>query len=225
MPIVVNDSRGFFTSRCFGTFTSEGIFLLEEGVPAPMIENIAKNKGMPVGHLAVTDEETLTLGLHVYESDPNPDKHPSQTRMYEIAKSLVEKGRTGKKDGAGVYEYPQGGKKYLWKELSTIFNSDVDTLDRTTVEKRIMHRQALESYRCLDEGVLNSVVDGDIGSVLGWGFPIYTGGAISYIDFVGIKEFVADCDAFAEKFGSRWAVPDSLRALAEAGKSVHDFGK
>jgi len=226
IPIVVNDSRGFFTSRCFGTYVSEGMFLLEEGVPAAMIENISKTKGMPVGPLAVQDEVSLTLGMHVYESDPSTDKHPSQTRSYEMAKKMVnEYGRGGKKAGAGFYDYPQGGKKKLWPELGKIFNSDVDTLDKETVAKRIMHRQALESYRCLDEGVLNSVVDGDIGSVLGWGFPIFTGGAISYIDFVGIKEFVADCDAFAKAYGDRWTIPESLRKLADGGKMVHDFGK
>ena len=116
-------------------------------------------------------------------------------------------------------------KKKIWKGLSEIFKSNEETLDKETIAKRLLHRQALESYRCLDEGVLNTTMDGDIGSVLGWGFPIYTGGAISYIDYVGIKEFVADCDAFTTKFGEHWAVPDSLRALANAGKSVHDFKK
>ncbi len=226
VPIVVNDSRGFFTSRCFGTFTSEGMFLLEEGVPAAMIENVAKTQGMPVGPLAVTDEVTLTLGLHVYESDPTPNKPAAQTRAYKLGKDLVENhGRKGKKWGAGFYDYPEGGKKKLWKELNSKYNSKVETLDKETVAKRIMHRQALESFRCLEEGVLNTVIDGDIGSVLGWGFPIYTGGALSYIDFVGIKQFVADCDDFKARFGDRWDVSDALRALAEAGKSIHQFGK
>ena len=226
VPIVVNDKRGFFTSRCFGTFVSEGMFMLEEGVPAAMIENIAKTKGMPVGPLAVHDEVTLTLSLHVYESDPTPNKLPSQERGYAITKKMVkEYGRTSKKDGKGFYDYPEGGKKKLWKELKTIFNSNVETLDKETIAQRILHRQALEAYRCLDEGVLRSVVDGDLGSVLGWGFPIYTGGALSYIDFVGMKEFIADCDDFEKRFGARWSVPSSLRALAEAGKSIHDYGK
>jgi 3-hydroxyacyl-CoA dehydrogenase/enoyl-CoA hydratase/3-hydroxybutyryl-CoA epimerase len=224
VPIVVNDSRGFFTSRCFGTFVNEGMFLLDEGVPAAMIENIAKQKGMPVGPLAVHDEVTLTLSIHVFESNPD-EKTPDQVRSYEMIKDLVSLGRKGKKYGAGFYDYPEGGKKKLWKGLSEKYNSNVDALDKETVAKRIMHRQALESYRCLDEGVLNSVIDGDLGSVLGWGFPIYTGGAISYIDYVGIQQFVADCDEFTEKYGPRWTVPASLRALAEAGKSVHAFGK
>ncbi len=108
--------------------------------------------------------------------------------------------------------------------MKELYNPDPKTLDKETIAKRIMHRQALESYRCLDEGVLRSSTDGDLGSVLGWGFPIYTGGSISYIDFVGIQQFVNDCDDFRDRFGGdRWAVPDSLRALAEAGKSVHEF--
>jgi 3-hydroxyacyl-CoA dehydrogenase/enoyl-CoA hydratase/3-hydroxybutyryl-CoA epimerase len=226
IPIVVNDSRGFFTSRCFGTFVSEGMFLLEEGVPAAMIENVTKTKGMPVGPLAVQDEVSLTLGMHVYESDPSPNKPLYATRAYEITKKMVkEYGRGGKKAGAGFYDYPKGGKKKLWPELGKIFNSNLDALDKETVAKRIMHRQALESYRCLDEGVLTSVIDGDIGSVLGWGFPIYTGGAISYIDFVGIRQFVDECVQFEKKYGEHWKVPSSLRDLADKGKSVHDFGR
>ena len=224
VPIVVNDSRGFFTSRCFGTFVNEGMYLLEEGVPAAMIENIAKQKGMPVGPLAVHDEVSLTLSLHVMESNPDAKNNPDMVRSYKVLKELVETyGRTGKKDGKGYYDYPVGGKKKLWPELANIFNSNIDTLDKETIAKRIMHRQALESYRCLDEGVLNSVIDGDIGSVLGWGFPIYTGGAISYIDFVGIEQFIADCDDFKNRFGDRWDIPESLRLLAKEGKSVHEF--
>ena len=225
IPIVVNDSRGFFTSRCFGTFVNEGMYLLEEGAPAAMIENIAKKKGMPVGPLAVHDEVTLTLSKHVMESNPDREKNSDIQRAYKMVTELIDKGRTSKKDGAGFYDYPEGGKKKLWKGLAEMYNSNLDGWDKDTIAKRMMHRQALESYRCLDEGVLNSVLDGDIGSVLGWGFPIYTGGSISYIDFVGIEKFVADCDEFKEKLGDRWDVPASLRALAEAGKSVQDFGK
>jgi len=223
VPIVVNDSRGFFTSRCFGTYVSEALFLLEEGVPAAMIENIAKKKGMPVGPLAVNDEVTLTLSLHVHESDPNPNKPVSQVRAYKISKKLVEMGRTGKKDGAGFYDYPKGEKKKLWPELKSVFNSDVNTLDEETIGQRILHRQALESFRCLEEGVLRSATDGDIGSILGWGFAFYTGGALSYIDYIGMDKFIADCDDFKTRFGVRWDVPDSLRELAKSGKSIHDF--
>ena len=226
IPIVVNDSRGFYTSRCFGTFVSEGSFMVEEGVPAAMVENVAKGEGMAVGPLAVIDEVTLTLGLHVYESDPTPNKPAFQERSYKMQKDLVDNhGRKGKKWGAGFYDYPKGSPKKLWPGLAEKYNSNVAYLDKETVGKRILHRQAIEAFKCLKEGVLKSVVDGDLGSVLGWGFPIFTGGALSYIDFVGMQQFVAECDDFTSRFGARFAVPDALRALSEAGKSIHDYKK
>ena len=226
IPIVVNDSRGFYTSRCFGTFVSEGSFMVEEGVPAAMVENVAKGEGMAVGPLAVIDEVTLTLGLHVYESDPTPNKPAFQERSYKMQKDLVDNhGRKGKKWGAGFYDYPKGSPKKLWPGLAEKYNSNVAYLDKETVGKRILHRQAIEAFKCLEEGVLKSVVDGDLGSVLGWGFPIFTGGALSYIDFVGMQKFVAECDDFTSRFGARFAVPDALRALSEAGKSIHDYKK
>lgn len=224
-PIVVNDRRGFFTSRCFGTYCEEGMLLLDDGVPAPMIENIAKQKGMPVGPLAVIDEVTLTLGMHVFESDPSTDKSASRVRAYEIQKDLVKNhGRKGKKWKAGFYDYSEQGKK-LWPELKDKFNANLDALDKETVAQRLMYRQALESYKCLDEGVLRSPIDGDLGSVLGWGFPIYAGGSISFIDFVGIQHFVEKCEEFEQRFGDRWQVPQSLKVLAQANKSVHQFSK
>ena len=223
-PIVVNDSRGFFTSRCFGTYVSEALFLLEDGVPAIMIENIAKKKGMAIGPLAVHDEVSLTLSMHVFESDPTTKKANHQIRFYNLVKDLVENDkRTGKKEGAGFYDYPNVGKKKIWKGLNKKFESKVDALSEEIIAKRLLHRQALESYRCLDEGVLNSAIDGDIGSVLGWGFPIYTGGALSYIDFIGINSFINDCDAFKRQFGERFNIPDSLRNLAAEGKAVHQI--
>ena len=226
IPIVVNDSRGFYTSRCFGTFVSEGSFMVEEGVPAAMVENVAKAEGMAVGPLAVIDEVTLTLGLHVYESDPTPNKPAFQERSYKMQKDLVDNhDRKGKKWGAGFYDYPKGLPKKLWPGLAEKYNANVDYLDKETVGKRILHRQAIEAFKCLEEGVLNSVVDGDLGSVLGWGFPIFTGGALSYIDFVGMQQFIAECDDFSSRFGARFAVPDGLRALSEAGKSIHDYKK
>ncbi|MDA9985126.1 3-hydroxyacyl-CoA dehydrogenase NAD-binding domain-containing protein [Flavobacteriaceae bacterium] len=225
VPIVVNDSRGFFTSRCFGTFVSEGMFLLEEGVPAPMLERIATKIGMPVGPLAVHDEVSLTLSVHIFESDP-AEKQESEKRTYAIVKNLVENhNRTGKRDGAGFYDYPKGGQKKLWPGLKEIFTPNLEAVSEETITKRLLSRQVLESYRCLDEGVLRSSTDGDIGSILGWGFPIFTGGALSYIDYVGMDNFIADCDVFKTAYGAHWEVPQSLRALAAAGKSIHDFGK
>ncbi len=222
VPIVVNDSQGFFTSRVFGTFTGEGALLLEEGVPAAMIENVAKKAGMPVGPLAVTDEVSLSLAVHVM--DNMPEKPENTQRIYELYKKMIEEyGRTGKKAGKGFYDYPEGGKKQLWKELENLFPADPETLDQGMVGKRLLHIMALESYRCLEEGVLRSTSDGDLGSLLGFGFPPYTGGVFSYIDYIGLPNFVAECDDFAKRFGPRFLVPDSLRNRAE--KSIPFYSK
>jgi len=223
VPIVVNDSRGFFTSRCFGTYVSEGMFLLEEGVAPQIVERIAIKKGMPVGPLAVHDEVSLTLSAHVFESDPS-EKKDSEKRTYELVKKLINTHkRTGKRDGAGFYDYPKGEQKRLWKGLKEVFNQKKDAFTENIISKRLLHRQSLESFRCLAEGVLRSTTDGDIGSVLGWGFPIYTGGALSYIDYIGMENFIKDCDEFKSKFGDHWDVPRELRELLKGKKSVHDF--
>jgi len=220
VPIVVNDSQGFFTSRVFGTYTGEGALMLEEGVPPIVIENVAKSLGMPVGPLAVTDEVTLTLGIHVMDNIAH--KSASTQRIYNLYKKMVtEYGREGKKAGKGFYDYPAGGKKELWTELTTLFHSKLETLDSATVGKRLLHIMSLESYRCLEEGVLRNTKDGDVGSLLGFGFPPYTGGVFSYIDYVGVAQFVADCDDFAQRFGERFQVPDSLRERAKAGQSLY----
>lgn len=214
IPIVVKDSRGFFTSRVFSTFTREGALLLKEGVPAAMIENVAKRVGMPVGPLAITDEVSLSLALSIMDSDKEERGKTAQDLYQLLHKMAVDLGRAGKKAGKGFYEYPADGNKHLWPGLKEHFPSDVDYLDAETVGKRILHIMALESYRCLEEGVLNSPTDGDVGSITGFGFPPYTGGVFSYIDYVGVREFVEECDDFASCYGPRFVVPESLREMA-----------
>jgi len=222
VPIVVNDQQGFFTSRTFGTYTSEGAHMLMEGVPPIMIENVAKNVGMPVGPLAVTDEVSFTLGLHVMGEMPERDA--GTEKIYQMNKKMVEEfGRHGKKNGKGYYDY-DGKTKKIWAGLEDWFPSNVNTLDAKTIGQRLLHRMALETYRCWDEGVLRATKDGDVGSMLGFGFPPYTGGAISYIDFVGVQQFVDDCDDFTKRFGPRWTVPASLRKMAAAGQTFYGKG-
>jgi 3-hydroxyacyl-CoA dehydrogenase/enoyl-CoA hydratase/3-hydroxybutyryl-CoA epimerase len=219
VPIVVNDKQGFFTSRTFGTYTSEGAHMLMEGVPPVMIENVAKSIGMPVGPLAVSDEVSLTLGLHVMGEIEERD--PETEKIYQFTKMLVEEhGRIGKKAGKGYYDY-DGRNKVIWSGLEDIIESNIHTLDAATIGKRLLHRMALETYRCFDEGVLRATKDGDVGSLLGFGFPPYTGGAISYIDYVGVAQFVADCDDYTERFGPRWTVPANLRKMAAEGKTFY----
>lgn len=222
IPIVVNDSRGFFTSRVFSTFTCEGALLLKEGVAPAIIENVAKTIGMPVGPLAITDEISFPLPLSIMKESADMMKTEQTKELYEIYSKMVELGRDGKKVGKGFYDYPKGGKKHIWPGLTALYPSKTDYLDADIIGKRMLHIMALESYRCLEEGVLNSTTDGDVGSLTGFGFPPYTGGVFSYIDYVGIDNFVADCQFFQSRFGERFKVPESLLKRKENGKTFYN---
>jgi 3-hydroxyacyl-CoA dehydrogenase / enoyl-CoA hydratase / 3-hydroxybutyryl-CoA epimerase len=221
VPIVVNDSRGFFTSRIFKTYVTEGFELLAQGVKPALIENAAKAAGMPVGPLAVADEVSIELLYKIFkqtEADGISQAGPAKDVIFTMVERL---GRTGKKDCKGFYDYPEGDKKSLWKGLGEYFSVSPRQLDVETVKKRLMHLQALESMRCLEEGVLQRAEDADIGSILGWGFPAYTGGVLSYIDFVGLPAFVADCEEFAVTAGPRFMPTDHLKAMAASGLSIY----
>lgn len=221
VPIVVNDSRGFYTSRIFKTYVYEGFEMLAEGVKPALIENAAKMAGMPVGPLAVADEVSISLMYHIL-TQTEADGFPVEPIPKKVATLFVnELKRAGKKAGAGFYDYPEGGKKRLWKGLSEHFPVADKQPDLETVKKRILHIQAVESFRCLEENVLRSPEDGDIGSILGWGFPPYTGGALSYIDYVGIEQFVADCKQYAADFGDRFTPGAKLESMAAAGTGIY----
>ncbi len=220
-PIVVNDSRGFFTSRVFSTFTNEGMGLLLEGTPPALIENAALDAGMPVGPLAVTDEVNLGLVMKILRQTEIDLDRKDESAAAKVAPMMVEQfDRPGKRQGKGFYEYPEKGKKYLWPELSNHFPTKDDHPLYEEIKTRYLTIMALETYRCLEEGVLTKGEDGDVGSILGFGFPIYTGGAISYIGYIGVQQFVENCDGFAQKYGERFQVPDSLRDRARKSEPV-----
>lgn len=226
-PIVVNDSRGFYTSRVFGVFTREGMHLLTEGVKPALIENVAKQAGMPVGPLAVTDEVSLELGHHVYkQTKVDLGSDYKATAADDVLIKMVETlDRRGKRFGKGFYDYADDGSKRLWPGLSVAFPvSDVQP-HRDEVEKRLLYAQAIDSARCLEEGVLIAPEDGDIGSIFGWGFPPYTGGTFSYIEAIGVVEFVAEADRLAKEYGERFNVPDLLRSMAASGESFYGPGR
>lgn len=223
VPIVVNDARGFFTSRIFKTYVTEGLELLMEGVKPALIENAAKAAGMPVGPLAVADEVSIEL-LYKIRKQYALEGVMEQGALTAVVTLMVEGlGRLGKKDGKGFYEYPADGKKRLWQGLAEHFPVAAQQPDVEEVKRRILHVQAVEAFRCLEEGVLTRVADADIGSILGWGFPAYTGGVLSYIDFVGLADFVAACTDFAARFGSRFAPSAGLVSLAREKSSVFDY--
>ena len=225
-PIVVNDSRGFYTSRTFGTFVQEGCAMLAEGIPAAAIENAARQAGMPVGPLEVIDQTSMSLSMHVMEQTiadlkaegkPLPPEHPGQKVIVKMVKELNRPGRAA---GGGFYEYPKDGKKFLWPELGRIFNGKNVKWDIEELKDRILYRQAIETTRCLEEGVLTTTHDGNIGSIFGIGFPAWTGGALQYINYVGVAKFVSRADELAKKCGERFAPPKLLRDKAARGEPL-----
>jgi 3-hydroxyacyl-CoA dehydrogenase/enoyl-CoA hydratase/3-hydroxybutyryl-CoA epimerase len=216
-PIVVNDSRGFYTSRVFGTYTSEGIELLKDGVNPVVIENVAKQIGMPVGPLAVSDEVALDLAYKISGSAVKDGVLPETDTTYQVSKQFTEMGRLGKKAKAGFYEYPEGGKKHLWSGLAELFPVKEEQISTKDIKQRLLYRQVLETVKCAEEGVLRSNLEADLGSIFAWGFPPYLGGTLSFVDTVGIKTFVAECDRLAEAYGERFKPTDKLREMAESG--------
>lgn len=218
-PIVVNDSRGFYTSRVFSTYTSEGMELLNDGVNPVLIENAGRDAGMPVGPLAVSDEVALDLVYKIADLSVKAGLLPETDPSYQITKKFVDLGRVGKKGKAGFYEYPtaEGGKKFLWPGLTDLFPLSAHQPSVEEVKKRLLYRQALETIRCVEEGVLRTKLDADIGSILAWGFPAYTGGTLSFVDFIGRQTFINECDRLADTYGERFRPTEKLREIAHSG--------
>jgi 3-hydroxyacyl-CoA dehydrogenase/enoyl-CoA hydratase/3-hydroxybutyryl-CoA epimerase len=227
-PIVVNDSRGFFTSRVFGTFAMEGVALLAEGYHPASIEQAALQDGFPVGPLAVNDEVSLELGRHVREQARRDFAaegkawvgHPAEA---VVDKLVVELGRKGKAAGAGFYDYPPGGKKHLWPGLIDHFvkpeRARPSDADFQEMKDRLLYMPAIETIRCLEEGVLRSVADGNIGSIFGIGAPPWTGGFLQFVNYVGLREFARRANELAHKHGARFAPPKLLVDMAETGRT------
>jgi 3-hydroxyacyl-CoA dehydrogenase/enoyl-CoA hydratase/3-hydroxybutyryl-CoA epimerase len=222
-PIVVNDSRGFYTSRCFGTFVNEGIAMLQEGVSPALIENGAKMAGMPVGPLAVADEVTIDLSWKIMrQTEQDLGRKYQRPVTYETVQKFVEElKRPGKRFGAGFYDYPKDAKKHLWPGLADVFPRAPMQPAVEEVEKRFLCIQALETARCMEEGVVTTAAEADLGSILGWGFPAWTGGTLSYIDTIGIREFVAECDRLSKRYGKRFKPSKWLRERAEKNEPFH----
>lgn len=177
IPIVVNDSRGFFTSRVFGTFVNEGICMLGEGIHPASIENAGVLSGMPVGPLAISDEVSLTLMRHIRDQSKKDTEAAGNTWRPHPAEAVIDQmldqhARKGKAAGAGFYEYPANGKKYLWPELETQFvdAGKARSVALQDLKDRILFIQAIETVRCLEEGVLRTIEDANVGSIFGIGY-------------------------------------------------------
>ena len=221
-PIVVNDSRGFYTSRVFTLYVYEGMAMLAEGQPARTIEMAGMQAGMPVGPLAVSDEVNLGLALEVREQTRKDlaaegrdlPGHPADD---VLDKMVREAQRAGKAQGAGFYEYPKGGKKYLWPGLRDLFPTSGEQLSQQEMIERLMFVQALETARCYAEGVVTSAADANLGSILGWGFAPFKGGTLQYINDYGLPAFVQRGQQLAAKYGDRFSPPALLVEMAARG--------
>ena len=227
-PIVVNDSRGFFTSRVIGTFTSEGMALLAEGVPAPTVEQASSQAGYPAPVLALMDELTLTLPRKIRdetrqaaeaEGRPLPD-HPGNAVLDTM---IDEYDRKGRSTGAGFYEYTDGKRSGLWPGLAEAFGPATEIPLQDAID-RMLFAEAIETVKCLDEGVLETTTDANVGSILGIGFPGWTGGVARYMDQYpgGLPGFVARAEELAERYGDRFTPPESLRSKAASGGTYEE---
>jgi 3-hydroxyacyl-CoA dehydrogenase/enoyl-CoA hydratase/3-hydroxybutyryl-CoA epimerase len=223
-PIVVNDSRGFFTSRVFGTLVMEGAAMVAEGIDPVTIERAATQAGFPAPPLAMLDEVTLTLPQKIRDAARAAgdsagafDDHPG---MAVTDRLVNEFGRRGKAAGAGFYDYPADGPKRLWPGLWEHFGPAAG-IPLTDLQERLLFAMSLETVKCVDEGVLRSTADANIGSIFGIGYPPLHGGALQYINAYGLSAFVSRARALASAYGDRFAPPASLVRRAESGESFN----
>lgn len=212
-PIVVNDSRGFFTSRVFSTFVQEGLRLLAEGVHPAKIEMAALKAGMPVGPLAIQDEVSLTLSEHVanetFKAQQAQGLTPPPNPAHQVITQMIHKfGRCGKAAGAGFYDYPENQKKQLWAGLQ-VWRKPIEISEQEMID-RFLFVQALDSLRCLEEGVLTSVIDANVGSIFAIGFAPWTGGVVQYLNQYGLTQALARAQALEARYGERFKAPQLL---------------
>ncbi|MFI7498976.1 3-hydroxyacyl-CoA dehydrogenase NAD-binding domain-containing protein [Streptomyces sp. NPDC049687] len=224
-PIVVNDSRGFFTSRVILEFVNEAVALLGEGVPAASIEQAATQAGYPVGALALVDELTLTLLRKIREETAAGHRAAGSERPAHPAAPVIDRmidtfDRRGRAAGAGFYDYADGRKTGLWPGLKDAFGGTNTTIPLIDMQERMLFAEALDTIRCLDEGVLRSVADANVGSILGIGFPAWTGGVLQYVNQYagGVRGFVSRALELTHQYGDRFAPPDSLVRKAQNGE-------
>lgn len=229
-PIVVNDGRGFFTSRFCGCYIQEGEIMLTEGVTPALIESAGKLAGMPVGPLALADETAIDLGWKIHQAAVADlgDVYKPSAAVGVMEKMYVKLGRAGRKNSKGFYDYPaDGSAKSLWPGLAETFPSKPETeqppLDE--LKKRLLYAQALDAVRCMEEGVLTDPEDGDIGAIFGLGFAPFTGGPLSMIDTIGVAKFVAECESLAQKYGERFSPPKLVRDMAARGDTFYPAPK
>lgn len=223
--IVVNDSLGFFTSRTFGSYIDEGCKLLLEGVDPIVIDNLGKQIGMPVGPLTVLDEVSLELMRKVNETQKAMGVFATvfdNSHSDEVGNILInDHQRPGRHYGGGFYDYPEGLEKTIWPGLYELFYKAGVHVPAADIKERMLFRQVIEAVKCLQEGVLRSVADGNVGSVLGIGAPMWTGGFLQFVNGYGLERFIARARELEQAYGDRFAPPALLLSKAEAGETLH----
>ena len=221
-PIVVNDSLGFFTSRTFGTYLDEGLQLLTEGVHPAKIDKMGQAAGMPVGPLQVGDETSLELTRKAGETWAAmgvADKWSDGEVTRRVIKDMItDNGRGGRHHGGGYYEYHADGTKNIWPGLYDLYYDEDTYVSDQDIKDRLMFRQVIEALKCLETGVLRSVADGNIGSIMGIGAPAHTGGLIQFVNTYGFSAFITRCEELTSAFGDRFKCPDIVFARAESGE-------
>lgn len=218
-PIIVNDGRGFYTTRVFERYTCEGMALLEEGVSPKRIEEIGKKAGYPIGPLAILDEITISLAYHIREQvrDPLSSKSEPWDKVMEIM--ISDLNRTGKSKNGGFYEYPKDAKKYLWPQLKNYFTISKEELDEQEIIDRFYFSQVIETIRCFEERIITSVSDANIGSMLGWGFPRQKGGTLQFVNDYGLLLFQKRAQELMNKYGSRFSPPKLLDEMIKSNST------
>ena len=217
-PIVCKDSRGFYTSRVFGTYVTEGVRMLTEGIKPALVENAGKQTGMPMPPLALADAVGLKLmhSVGVATKKDLGDAAPDNPSQPVLARLVVELGRHGKSNGQGFYDY-EGRDKRLWSGLSELYPAAREQPPVEELKRRLLYVQVLEAARVYEEGLVATPAEIDVGAILGWGFAAWTGGPLSLVDQLGAAEFVARCEALAAAHGERFEPTAGLRELAASG--------
>ena len=221
-PIVVNDSLGFFTSRTFGTYFDEGVRMVTEGVHPIKVDNLGKAIGMPVGPLTVHDETSLELSrkaMETWDAMGVKGKYGEQDALEDmIAFMIGEHNRGGRHHGGGYFEYHEDGSKTIWPGLVDKYYKPDVAMSEADIKDRMLFRQVIESLKCLQEGVLRTVADGNIGSIMGIGAPAWTGGFIQFVNSYGLEKFKARCDELADAYGERFSCPAIVDEKIAAGE-------
>lgn len=225
-PIVVNDTRGFYVNRCVLRYMSEAYQMLIEGVPPAMIENAAKMAGMPVGPLALTDETAIDLAQKIMKQTIRDlGEKAVDAEQFKLINTMVDThGRHGRKNGKGFYEYPEKpAKKHLWAGLKDLYKQqNADKINVEELKQRFLYTIALEAARVMEEGIVTDPREADVGSILAFGFAPYTGGALSYIDGIGLGEFVKTSKSLQKKYGAQFKSPKLLADMADKGETFYE---